>query len=863
MKNKIFIISSLFFFGLTTAAFTNLKKADEKIENETTEGVVWNGEIPYVVTQSHVYSSNPSDEIHFSNQSISLNHIGDINTVWNSYRGDGTKIAIIDNSGTYHHEDFWVGSDCHISNKSAYFHSVIEGGYITDILREDVGEDFSNASVLDPGTPKDEHDCVHHGISVGATSAASISGYGTVGIAPNAEVIFLKTDMLLSSICRAIEYATNIGVDVINMSLGSPYSEAGAEYVQAYIDYAYNHGVIVCASAGNDNVSTKQIPAALDHVLGVGALERNSSSRKASYSNYNENDVGPFNVDVTAPGTVYTAKECIGGYNTYTEINGTSFSSPILAGAACLFKQKYPDANQDVFEAQLFSSCTDIGAPGWDTTFGNGALNVARLMEDTEEVVANPTTTKNQDSTDITWVDEIGWNFRTLHIYSLGYFNGYTAKDFENYLTLEFGPKIPRSSYTMESTTAGWSCNVENSINDYLINTGVSTNGSGVTYSIHLPWWITNGFYQFVNNSNWINDDNNYIFSGDTHYKHEIKSYIYGSGQVSTPNPTVATTYDFKAVFVNQVVYLNDSNTIYETLSSYKTCIYDKLDIPESYKVTGFSSSYWYIDSTLQTPYTKRFVREDITLYQVISELNSDFYFQKVNDNPVYVYESYLDRATNAVIEPLGAYPGTLMTNADGVNFLNYGLYKISFHGLSSVREGDSLILTTDNNQTVIDLDILLTAENSYVYYDFSDESYRNGTIYAEAAELVYDLNELRLSIEASQSIYSNSYCGVSKEQAASILARYAALSTEGKEAFESATIYTYATNNNVDMANVSTQQILLLLNKIATGSNNSSLNLSIFKNNAKVFTLISVLLLTSMLIAFAALRARARKNNY
>ncbi|GID96704.1 S8 family serine peptidase [Amorphoplanes digitatis] len=132
-----------------------------------------------------------------------------------------------------------------------------------------------------------------------------------------------------SDIAKGIVWATNNGAKIINMSLG------GEDYAQVLADavaYANLKGVLVVAAAGNENTSAKSYPAALPDVLSIGATVRGSDER-ADYSNY-----GPSWVDMVAPGQVLVP---VG--DKFQVLEGTSFSTPMVAGAAALVKSQHPE----------------------------------------------------------------------------------------------------------------------------------------------------------------------------------------------------------------------------------------------------------------------------------------------------------------------------------------------------------------------------------------------------------------------------------------------------------------------------------------------------------------------------------------
>jgi subtilisin family serine protease len=124
-----------------------------------------------------------------------------------------------------------------------------------------------------------------------------------------------------SDIIRAIYYAADNGVNVLNMSFGLPNI---SDALMKAINYATRHGVICVASAGNDGQTTLLYPAAFGNVIGVASVDaRNQTS---TFSNR-----GADMVAVAAPGetlvTTYPGDH-------YASVSGTSFSAALVSGAA-------------------------------------------------------------------------------------------------------------------------------------------------------------------------------------------------------------------------------------------------------------------------------------------------------------------------------------------------------------------------------------------------------------------------------------------------------------------------------------------------------------------------------------------------
>ena len=106
------------------------------------------------------------------------------------------------------------------------------------------------------------------------------------------------------------------------MSLGATSYSLGEE---AAVDYAWDHGVVVVAAAGNTGRETYHYPAAHRNAIAVAATD--AYDTRAGFSTS-----GDF-VDVAAPGVGVYSTLRSGGYG---PMNGTSMASPHVAGLAAL-----------------------------------------------------------------------------------------------------------------------------------------------------------------------------------------------------------------------------------------------------------------------------------------------------------------------------------------------------------------------------------------------------------------------------------------------------------------------------------------------------------------------------------------------
>ena len=180
-------------------------------------------------------------------------------------------------------------------------------------------------------------------------------------VAPTAKIMPLRAfasdgSSNVSDIVRAIYYAVDHGARVINMSFSAT---AASPAIARAIDVATSRGVICVASAGNAGEEVLVYPGALRNVLGVGATTSTSPPGRSAFSNY-----GDALVSLGAPGegviTTYP-----GG--SYAGVWGSSFSAPMVAGAAALMLQVDPSLTQG-----RSTACSETATP-WAPAWGRDA----------------------------------------------------------------------------------------------------------------------------------------------------------------------------------------------------------------------------------------------------------------------------------------------------------------------------------------------------------------------------------------------------------------------------------------------------------------------------------------------------------
>lgn len=176
----------------------------------------------------------------------------------------------------------------------------------------------------------------------------------------------------------AAEWAEALGADVFNTSLGyiDWYTYEDMNGVTAPItvaaDLAVQKGVVVVTSAGNEgNSSWYYVSAPADgfNVIAVGAVR--ADSLIAGFSSHGPTSDGRIKPDVVAMG-VSNVHANPGGVG-YGTGSGTSYSSPMVAGAAALILSAHPELTPRQVRQALTQTADRAKSP--DNTYGFGLIN--------------------------------------------------------------------------------------------------------------------------------------------------------------------------------------------------------------------------------------------------------------------------------------------------------------------------------------------------------------------------------------------------------------------------------------------------------------------------------------------------------
>jgi thermitase len=224
------------------------------------------------------------------------------------------------------------------------------------------------------GSPNASDDNGHGTAVAGIIAASGDNGEGIAGLCWGCVILPIKACLSNgrcrdSSVISAIRWATDNGARIINLSLGG---SSPSLALQEAVRYANERGVLIVAASGNERAegNTPNYPAAYPETLAVGAT--GYGDEVTGFSN-----TGDF-IDLVAPGVDIATTIPNNGYVLAT---GTSFASPFVSGAAALIMTLRPDLSNSDVRCVLAISADDRGAPGRDSEYGYGRLNVLTALQ--------------------------------------------------------------------------------------------------------------------------------------------------------------------------------------------------------------------------------------------------------------------------------------------------------------------------------------------------------------------------------------------------------------------------------------------------------------------------------------------------
>ncbi len=308
---------------------------------------------------------------------------------WDIAKGIGSRVGIIDTGIDGRHPDF--------------------AGKIVRVVDQGAGAGASDAD--------------GHGTHVASQACAvTNNGIGLAGTGFGCRIILERTDFSETSISRSIVDAVNNGAQAINMSFGSDPGTPQSDAVQAAVDYASDRGVVLVAAAADNAGQEQGWPANMLQPTGTGddleagkglsVTSANFYDRRSSfagqgtqislaaYGSAGKGDPpGLFGAFPSNRTEIETGWPPIGpcddcrtifrGDKRYAYLQGTSMSSPQVAGIAALIKQLNPDLSLgDVLRIIKTTASNASWEPdlGWGIVDAGAAVAAASRLDRTKPV---------------------------------------------------------------------------------------------------------------------------------------------------------------------------------------------------------------------------------------------------------------------------------------------------------------------------------------------------------------------------------------------------------------------------------------------------------------------------------------------
>ncbi len=208
-----------------------------------------------------------------------------------------------------------------------------------------------------------------------------------VGVAPEARIINVKVGAFdgaadVSQVIAAIDWVVQhrsdpgVNIRVMNLSFGTDsLQDPGLDPLVFAAEQAWNAGIVVVASAGNDGMATASLatPAVSHSIIAVGASDPRGTLTTSddSIPTFAQHGGSTRGVDVVAPGVSVIGLRVPGGFidtnvdtgrvgTRFQRASGTSQATAVVSGMVALLLSRTPEATPDMVKAYLTGNAKKI-----------------------------------------------------------------------------------------------------------------------------------------------------------------------------------------------------------------------------------------------------------------------------------------------------------------------------------------------------------------------------------------------------------------------------------------------------------------------------------------------------------------------
>ena len=170
------------------------------------------------------------------------------------------------------------------------------------------------------------------------------------------------------AMAKGIKYAADRGCRIVGLSISGL---GGSSAVSEAVKYALGKGTLVVYAAGNDSKDIGESGYRENKNI-LAVISTDSNDNKSGFSNY-----GGAHNKISAPGSdIYSTVP----NNSYSHKSGTSMACPAVNSVGAMVATVNPSLEPQGIKRLLQNTVDDLGASGYDDTFGYGRVNAWRAV---------------------------------------------------------------------------------------------------------------------------------------------------------------------------------------------------------------------------------------------------------------------------------------------------------------------------------------------------------------------------------------------------------------------------------------------------------------------------------------------------